>query len=69
MSDYLRCLPSLSSMMTLVLGGFSIEAGSADVKVTTIVSEPSNILSSSMGIVTVRDDAVALNVRSLLVTL
>ena len=69
MSDYLSCLPSLSSMMTLVLGGFSIEAGSVDVKVTTIVSEPSNILSSSMGIVTVRDDAVALNVRSLLVTL
>ena len=56
-------------MMTLVFGGFSIETGSADVKVTMIVSEPSNILSSSIGIVTVRDDAAALNVRSLLVTL
>ena len=61
-------LPSLSSMVTQVLGGLNM-AGSADVKVTLILSEPSTMLSSSMGIVTIREDVVALNVNSLLVTL
>ena len=61
-------LPSLSSMVTQVLGGLNM-AGSDDVKVTLILSEPSTMLSSSMGIVTIREDVVALNVNSLLVTL
>ena len=65
---YNHLLPSLSSMVTLALCGFGMIAGSADVKVTMIISEPSNMLSSSMGIVTVWDDVVALNARSLLVT-
>lgn len=54
-------------MVTQVVGGLNM-AGSADVKVTWMVSEPSTMLSSSMGIVTTRDDVVALNVKSLLVT-
>lgn len=53
--------------MTLAVGRFSKAAGSADVRVTMIVSEPSTILSSCTGIVTVSDDAAAINVRSLLV--
>ena len=46
-------LPSLSSIVTVALGGFSIAAGSADVKVTLIVSELSTMVSSRMGIATV----------------
>ena len=42
-------------------------AGSVDVRVTMIASEPSTMLSSSISIVTVLDDVAALNVRSLLV--
>ena len=55
-------------MVTLALDGFSMTAGSADVRVTMIVSEPSTISSSSKGMVTVSDDVAASNVRSLLVT-
>ena len=43
MSDYLSYLPSLSSMVTLALGGFTMVAGSVDVTFTVIVSEPSNM--------------------------
>ena len=53
--------------MTLAVGRFSMAAGSVDVRVTTIASEPSTMLSSSISIVTVLDDVAALNVRSLLV--
>ena len=55
-------------MMT-ALAGFSIVAGSTDVRVTVIVSELSRMVSSSMGIVTNCDDVVDLNISSLLVTL
>ena len=46
-------LPSLSSMVMLALDGFGMAAGSVDVRVTMIVSEPSTMLSSTMDIVTV----------------
>ena len=49
----LTYLPSLSSMMTLALGEFTMAAESVDVRVTIIVSELSTMSSSSMGIVTV----------------
>ena len=55
-------------MVMLALDGFSMTAGSVDVRVTMIVSEPSTMLSSSMDIVTVSDDVAALNVRSLRLT-
>ena len=54
-------------LVTLAVGRFSMAAGSVDVRVTTIASEPSTMLSSSISIVTVLDDVAALNVRSLLV--
>ena len=46
-------LPSLSSIVTVALGGFNMAAGSADVRVTMMVSEPSTTRSSHMVIVTV----------------
>ena len=61
-------LPSLSSTVMLALDGFIMAAGSVDVRVTIIVSEPSTVLSSTMDIVTVRHDVAASNVRSLFVT-
>jgi len=50
------------------LAGFNMAAGSTDIRVTLIVSEPSTMLSSSMGIVTIRDDVVALKIKLVLVT-
>ena len=46
-------LPLLSSIVTVAAVGFNMAAGSADVRVTLMVSESSSTASSSMGIVTV----------------
>ena len=69
MQVQLSYLPSLSSIVMTALAGFSMAAGSTDVRVTLIVSEFSRMVSSSMAIVTTCDDVVALNVTSLLVKL
>ena len=69
MQVQLSYLPSLSSIVMTALAGFSMAAGSTDVRVTLIVSELSRMVSSSMGIATTCDDVVALNVTSLLVKL
>jgi len=67
MQVQLSYLPSLSSIVMTALAGFSMAAGSTDVRVTLIVSELSRTVSSSMATVTTCDDVVELNVTSILV--
>ena len=69
MQVQLSYLPSLSSIVMTALAGFNMAAGSTDVRVTLIVSELSRMVSSTMAIVTISDDDVALNISSLLVKL
>ena len=68
-ASILSYLPSLSSIVMTALAGFNMAAGSTDIRVTWIVSELSRTVSPSIGIATISDDVVALNISSLLVAL